>query len=157
MSSVKKAAEAALSDDAVFDEDALSSLLFSDEILNTSGASCKGVFRYPPSKTDQLHNHSIAQMVRQGQGQVLEEDLNNYDFDEKRKDDGSLEVPSMFDSDWADPAEQFEKSAALNKEISSAIRKEIVEKQALADQAASTAMAQSSKKKEAKENARSEQ
>lgn len=96
----------------------------------------KGFVDYPPSVTDQLHNQSVAEMVRQGQGQVVEDDLSNFDFDADRKDTGRLEVPSLFESDWADPAERFEKEVALNREIRSAVQREVSEKISAAQRAA---------------------
>lgn len=106
------------------------------------------VVTFGKSRTDQLHNQSIAMMVRQGQGSVLEEELNNYDFDENRKDNGTLNVPTMFDSDWADPAQQFETSVSLNKEINAGISREVSEKRALADAAAKAKMAEAAAKHE---------
>lgn len=80
---------------------------------------------YPPNSADQIHGLSVAEMVRNGQGQVLEEDLSNYDYiDEKDKpfkDDGSLEVHSMQEVEWADPAEIFEKSQELESDIRNSI------------------------------------
>lgn len=80
---------------------------------------------YPPNTADQIHGLSVAEMVRNGQGQVLEEDLSNYDYlDEqgkKFKDDGSLEVHSMQEVEWADPAEIFEQSQNLEKEFQNSI------------------------------------
>lgn len=80
---------------------------------------------YPPNTADQIHGLSVAEMVRNGQGQVLEEDLSNYDYlDEKGKkfkDDGSLEVHSMQELEWADPAEIFEQSQNLEKDFQNSI------------------------------------
>lgn len=80
---------------------------------------------YPPNCADQLHGLSVAEMVRNGQGQVLEEDLSNYDYiDEqgkKFKDDGSLEVHSMQEIEWADPAEIFEKSQEMESDFKNSI------------------------------------
>lgn len=80
---------------------------------------------YPPNCADQIHGLSVAEMVRNGQGQVLEEDLSNYDYlDEqgkKFKDDGTLEVHSMQEVEWADPAEIFEQSQKLEKDFQNSI------------------------------------
>ena len=81
--------------------------------------------KYPANTADQIHGLSVAEMVRNGQGQVLEEDLSNYDYidesNKKFKDDGSLEVHSMQEIEWADPAEIFEKSQELEKDFQNSI------------------------------------
>lgn len=80
---------------------------------------------YPVNRTDQLHGLSVAEMVRNGQGSVPIDDVNNYDYIDERnksfKDDGSLEVHSMNDLEWADPAEIYERSQALEKEIQNSV------------------------------------
>lgn len=87
----------------------------------------RGVTRltYPVNRTDQLHGLSVAEMVRNGQGSVPIDDVNNYDYIDERnkpfKDDGSLEVHSMNDLEWADPAEIYERSQALEKEIQNSV------------------------------------
>lgn len=85
---------------------------------------------YPPNITDQLNNHSIAEMVRQGQGTVAEEKLENFEFPDG-KDDGSLQGHSMNELEWADPAERYEHEVAVNAEISTAIRREANAKMAV--------------------------
>lgn len=76
---------------------------------------------YPPNPADQLHGLSVAEMVRNGQGQLLDDDLSHYDFiDQQREnlsDDGSLDVQPMSAVEWADPAEIYEAGVALEKEI----------------------------------------
>lgn len=83
--------------------------------------------QYPPSVTDQIHASSIAEMVKQGQGAIGEEDMNNFDFPDG-KDDGKLKGHSLSELEWADPAERYENEAALNAEIGTAIRREVSEK-----------------------------
>lgn len=88
----------------------------------------RGVTRvvYPPNRTDQLHGLSVAEMVRNGQSSVPIDDVNNFDYiDEQNKpfkDDGSLEVHSMNDVEWADPAEIYERSQALEEQIRNSIK-----------------------------------
>ena len=82
---------------------------------------------YPPSRTDQVHNVSISDMIKQGQGEISETDINNFDFKAGEKDDGR-DVKSMQEMEWADPAERFEQEVALHNEITTAIRQEAHEK-----------------------------
>lgn len=82
---------------------------------------------YPPSKTDQVHNVSISEMIKQGQGEVSETDINNFDIKADEKDDGR-DVRSMQEMEWADPAERFEQEIALHNEITTALRNEAHEK-----------------------------
>lgn len=81
---------------------------------------------YPINRTDQLHGLSVAEMVRNGQSSVPIDDVNNYDYIDERdkpfKDDGSLEVHSMNDIEWADPAEIYERSQVLEKEIQNSVK-----------------------------------
>ena len=82
---------------------------------------------YPPNPADQLHGLSVAEMVRNGQGQLLDDDLSHYDFiDQQREnlsDDGSLDVKPMSAVEWADPAEIYEAGVALEKEIRKGVTK----------------------------------
>lgn len=81
---------------------------------------------YSPNRTDQLHGLSVAEMVRNGQSALPIDDVNNFDYiDEVNKpfkDDGSLEIHSMNDVEWADPAEIYERSQALEENIRNSIK-----------------------------------
>lgn len=104
---------------------------------------------YPPSRTDQVHNVSISDMIKQGQGEISETDINNFDIKAGEKDDGR-EVKSMQEMEWADPAERFEAEVALHNEITTAIRLEANEK--------AMALAEERKKNaEAKQNSQPKQ
>lgn len=78
---------------------------------------------YPPSHTDQLHAASLAELVRQGQGTVSENELTNFDFSDGR-DDGR-EAHSMYELEWADPAERYEAEQRVNAAISAEIKSQL--------------------------------
>lgn len=94
-----------------------------------SGAACYQSpiqLKYPPSVTDQLHAASVAQMVRNGQGAVAEDSTDNFDFVDG-KDDGSLEGHSLYETEWADPAEQFESMSRIVRGASRAAPQSVEE------------------------------
>lgn len=102
---------------------------------------------FPPNRTDQMHGATVAQMVKQGQGNVLEEDLNNFDFKAGQKDDGSLKAHSLYEMEWSDPAERYETEQKLHTEIVTAIRREAHDK----------AMAMAQERSEAQQTASQQQ
>lgn len=96
---------------------------------------------FPPSVTDQLHRATIADMIKQGQGQVEEVDMNNFEFPDG-KDDGKLTARGLSDLEWADLSERYESELALRAEIGTALRKEANEKLAANKAAAEKAAAE---------------
>lgn len=76
---------------------------------------------FPLSRTDQIHNVSVSEMVRRGTGQVKETEVSNFDFPDG-KDDGTLEPVGLQSFDWADPAERFEKEMSLRAAMSPFVR-----------------------------------
>lgn len=118
MAKTEKLASAALGDEAAEKEiTGIETVVLFDEGVTP--------LRYPPNRTDQLHGLSVAEMVRNGQGSVPIDDVNNYDYiDEqgkKFKDDGTLEVHSMSELEWADPAEIYERSQALESQFQKSV------------------------------------
>lgn len=119
MANTEKLASAALGDKEAEKEVIVTTVLVPFE---------RGVTRltYPVNRTDQLHGLSVAEMVRNGQGSVPIDDVSNYDYIDERnkpfKDDGSLEVHSMNEIEWADPAEIYERSQALEREIQNSVK-----------------------------------
>lgn len=90
---------------------------------------------YPPNKTDQLHGATIADLVSQGQGQVEETELANFDYPVKIVDGKLVETPDRGEKargprslEWADPAERYEAEIAVHNEIVTGIRREAAEK-----------------------------
>lgn len=65
---------------------------------------------YPENKTDQLHALSVSEMIRQGQGAVMADPDN---FDANLPGDPK----SLYETDWADPAERYESEVALNEQF----------------------------------------
>lgn len=78
------------------------------------------VITYPDSVTDQIHALSIADMIRQGQGSVVQEP-SDYDLKAGEYDDGSIMPESMNNLEWADPAQRFETEQRLNDEFAGSI------------------------------------
>lgn len=78
------------------------------------------VVEYPDSVTDQIHALSIADMIRQGQGSVVQEPT-DYDLKPGERDDGSIEPHSLNELEWADPAQRFETEQKMNEEFSKSV------------------------------------
>lgn len=78
------------------------------------------VIIYPDSVTDQIHALSIADMIRQGQGSVVQEP-SDYDLKAGEYDDGSVMPESLNNLEWADPAQRFETEQRLNDEFAGSV------------------------------------
>ena len=90
---------------------------FSSENISASSS----MIDYPANQTDQIHALSVSEMVRNGQGDVRETTLENFDFQAGERDDGSVTPVSMQQLDWADPAEIYEAHHNLDAEIKNSI------------------------------------
>lgn len=91
---------------------------FSDSFRSVSVTS--SAVEYPDSVTDQIHALSIADMIRQGQGFVIQEP-SDYDFKPGERDDGSIEPHSLYELEWADPAQRYETEQKMNAEFSKSV------------------------------------
>lgn len=117
----------------------------------------QGITRYPPNRTDQLHRATIGDMIRQGQGEVKEDDLNNFDYPVHVVDGKPVATPDrgekghgLYDLEWADPAQRYESERRVHTEIVTAIRREAADRaQAMA---AERARAQSQAQSQAQSN-----
>lgn len=85
--------------------------------------NCGKFVVFPPSVTDQLHALTVADMVRQGQGRVEENELQNWTFQDG-KDDGTLDAHSFQETVWADPAEQYESMQEIRNSATVVPRKD---------------------------------
>lgn len=128
----KKLADVALSDVEVENDEvvvsfasafscpiARSSRLFGFPDFYTSVRADTVRIDYPPNMTDQIHGLSIAQMVNSDSAHsgVIPEDAYDLKVGEHLSD--SVEVHSMYETDWASPEQIYESEQALAKTIQS--------------------------------------
>lgn len=128
----KKLVDVALSDEVVSDEVSVSFPVcsvscpisrsvrlfgFSDVYSRITAPVCR--LDYPPNMTDQIHGLSVAQMVNSDSAHsgVIPEDAFDLKAGERLSD--SVEVHSMYETDWASPEQIYESEQALAKTIQS--------------------------------------